>query len=65
MKTNNINSRIDQEKRKVETLDRQLALKEADLKKQYGQMEGAYRRMEQMSTSLNNFSNQNSSSNNR
>ena len=65
MKTVNINSRIDQEKRRIETLDRQLALKEADLKKQYGQMEGAYRRMEQMSTSLDRFQQQNSNTNNR
>jgi flagellar hook-associated protein 2 len=65
MKTGNINSRIDQEKRRIETLDRQLAAKEADLKKQYGQMEGAYRRMEQMSTSLDRFQQQNGNSGNR
>ena len=65
LKTGNINSRIDQEKRRIETLDRQLAMKEADLKKQYGQMEGAYRRMEQMSTSLDRFQQQNSGNNNR
>ena len=64
LKTGNMNSRIDQEKRRIETLDRQLAAKEADLKKQYGQMEGAYRRMEQMSNSLDRFQQQNSNNNN-
>ncbi|MCL2320165.1 MAG: flagellar filament capping protein FliD, partial [Treponema sp.] len=64
LKTNTINSRVDQEKQRVQTLDRQLAAKEADLKKQYSQMEGAYNRMEQMSTSLNRFQQQNSANNN-
>ncbi|MCL2130109.1 MAG: flagellar filament capping protein FliD, partial [Treponema sp.] len=58
-KTGSMNSRIDEEKRRIQTLDRQLALKEADLKKQYGQMEGAFNRMEQMSTSLDRFQQQN------
>jgi len=65
MKTGTMNSRIDQEKRRIDTLDRQLASKEANLKKQYGQMEGAYNRMEQMSTSLDRFQQQNSANNNR
>jgi flagellar hook-associated protein 2 len=63
LRTNTINSRIDQERRTILTLDRQLAAKEADLKRQYGQMEGAYRRMEQMSTSLDRFQQQNSNNN--
>ena len=63
LKTNNMNSRIDQEKRRIQTLDRQLAAKEADLKKQYSQMEGAYGRMEQMSASLDRFQQQNSLNN--
>ena len=63
LKTSNMNSRIDQEKRRIETLDRQLASKEADLKKQYGQMEGAFNRMEQMTTSLDRFQQQNSNNN--
>ena len=63
LKTGNMNSRIAQEKSRIETLDRQLASKEAELKKQYGQMEGAYNRMEQMSSSLDNFSRQNNNNN--
>ena len=59
-KAGNMTMRIDQEKRRIETLDRQLAVKEADLKKQYSQMEGAYSRMEQMSASFGRFQQQNS-----
>jgi flagellar hook-associated protein 2 len=61
LKTGTADSRINQENRRIETLDRQLAAKEADLKIQYSQMESAYARMEQMSTSLDRFSQQNSS----
>jgi len=59
-KTSSMDSKIQQESRRIETLDRQLAAKEADLKRQYSQMEGAYNRMEQMGTSLDRFSQQNS-----
>jgi len=59
LKTGNIDSKIQQESKRIETLDRQLAAKEAELKKQYSQMENAYNRMEQMSGSLNNFQQQN------
>jgi len=62
IKTGNIDSKIQQESRRIETLDRQLAAKEADLKRQYSQMEGAYNRMEQMGTSLDRFQQQNSNS---
>ncbi|MDR1956490.1 MAG: flagellar filament capping protein FliD [Treponema sp.] len=58
LKTGTIDSQINQEQRRVETLERQLALKEASLKNQYGQMEGAYNRMERMSSSLDQFSQQ-------
>lgn len=58
LKTGSIDSRIDQESRRIEALDRQLAAKEASLKRQYSQMEGAYNRMDQMSTSLDQFSQQ-------
>jgi flagellar hook-associated protein 2 len=61
LKTGTVDSRINQEQRRVETLDRQLAAKEAELKIQYSQMESAYNRMEQMSSSLDRFSQQNSS----
>jgi flagellar hook-associated protein 2 len=65
LKTGTIDSRIRQDERRIETLERQLAAKEATLKNQYGQMEGAYDRLERMSTSLDQFSRQNSTSNNR
>jgi len=60
LKTSTIDARISQETSRIQTLDRQLAAREADLRRQYGQMEGAYNRMEQMSTSLDRFSQQNS-----
>jgi flagellar hook-associated protein 2 len=55
-----IDSRIKQDDRRIASLTKQLADKEVSLKKQYSQMESAYDRMEQMSTSLDNFSKQNS-----
>jgi flagellar hook-associated protein 2 len=61
LKTGTVDSRINQENRRIETLDRQLAAKEAELKIQYSQMESAYNRMEQMSSSLDRFNQQNSS----
>jgi flagellar hook-associated protein 2 len=64
LKTGTIDSRISQDKRRIDTMERQLAAKEADLKIQYARMEGAYARMEQMSSSLENF-NQRNSGNNR
>jgi flagellar hook-associated protein 2 len=66
LKTNSIDSRVSQDQRRMETLDRQLASKESALKAQYGQMEGAFTRMERMGTSLDNFSQQaNNNNNNR
>jgi flagellar hook-associated protein 2 len=60
LKTGTIDSRISEDRRRIDTMERQLAAKEADLKIQYSRMESAYNRMEQMSSSLNNFSQQNS-----
>jgi flagellar hook-associated protein 2 len=60
LKTGTLDSRISQDQRRIDTMDRQLAAKEAALKQQYGQMEAAYNRMERMSTSLDQFSQQNS-----
>ncbi|MDR3302873.1 MAG: flagellar filament capping protein FliD [Treponema sp.] len=60
LKTNTIDARVSQQQRRIDTLDRQLASKEAALKLQYGQMENAYNRMEQMTSSLDQFSQQNS-----
>ncbi|MDR2370119.1 MAG: flagellar filament capping protein FliD, partial [Treponema sp.] len=56
LKTGTIDSRISQDRRRIEAMERQLAAKEADLKIQYGRMEAAYNRMESMSSSLDNFS---------
>ena len=58
-KTNGMDSRIAQETRRIETFDRQLSVREAELKRQFSQMEGAYSRMEQMSSSLERFQQQN------
>jgi flagellar hook-associated protein 2 len=58
LKTGTIDSRISQDTRRIETMDRQLAAKEADLRVQYSRMESAYARMEQMSSSLDNFGRQ-------
>jgi len=62
LKTGTLDSKISQDKRRIDTMERQLAAKEADLKIQYGRMENAYARMEKMSSSLDNFSQQNSKS---
>jgi flagellar hook-associated protein 2 len=56
LKTGTLSSQIAQDKRRIDTMDRQLAAKEAELKIQYSRMESAYDRMERMSTSLDNFS---------
>jgi len=59
LKTGTLDSRISQDKRRIDTMERQLAAKEVDLKIQYSRMESAYDRMEKMSSSLDNFSQQN------
>ncbi|MDR1931085.1 MAG: flagellar filament capping protein FliD [Treponema sp.] len=64
LKTGTLDSKIDQEQRRISTLDRQLAAKEAALKRQYGNMENAFSRMEKMGTSLDQFS-QRANANNR
>jgi flagellar hook-associated protein 2 len=64
LKTGSIDSKINQEERHIATLDRQLAAKEASLRRQYGAMESAYSRMEKMGTSLDNFSKQANAINN-
>jgi flagellar hook-associated protein 2 len=57
-KTAGIDSRIASNDRRIETLDRQLTIKEQTLKAQYGELEGAYTRMERMSDSLQQFGRQ-------
>jgi len=59
LKTGTLDSRISQDKRRIDTMERQLASKEADLKIQYSRMESAYDRMEKMSSSLDGFTQQN------
>ncbi|MDR0452670.1 MAG: flagellar filament capping protein FliD [Treponema sp.] len=65
LKTGTIDSRVNQDTRRIDTMERQLAAREMTLKNQYAQMEGAYSRMEQMSTSLDSFSQQANNNNNR
>jgi flagellar hook-associated protein 2 len=65
LKTGTIDSRISQDTRRIDTMERQLAAKELALKTQYAQMEGTYSRMEQMSSSLDSFTQQANSNNNR
>jgi flagellar hook-associated protein 2 len=60
IKTTTLDSRITQDQRRIATLQQQLAAKEQEYRMQFAQMENAYSRMEQMSNSLNNFSQQNS-----
>ena len=60
LKTGTIDSRISQDRRRIDTMDRQLAAKEAQLRLQYSRMESAWTRMEHLSTSLDNFNQQNS-----
>jgi flagellar hook-associated protein 2 len=55
-KAGSLDTRIASNTRRMETIDRQLARKESDLRMQYGKMEDAYTRMDQMSRSLENFS---------
>jgi flagellar hook-associated protein 2 len=65
LKTGTIDSRINQDTRRIDTMERQLAAKELALKTQYAQMESTYSRMEQMSTSLDSFTQQANNNNNR
>ncbi|MDR0669709.1 MAG: flagellar filament capping protein FliD [Treponema sp.] len=65
LKAGTIDSRISQDRRRIETMDRQLAAREAQLKLQYGEMEGAYSRMEQLSSSLDSLSRQTTTGSNR
>ncbi|MDR2785920.1 MAG: flagellar filament capping protein FliD [Treponema sp.] len=65
LKTGTIDSRINQDTRRIDTMERQLAAKEMALKNQYAQMEGTYSRMEQMSTSLYIFTQQANKNNRR
>jgi flagellar hook-associated protein 2 len=61
LKTSSLDRRIGDDRKRMETIDRQLAAKEQTLRNQYGQMEGAYNQMERMSTTLENFGKSNNS----
>lgn len=60
VKTGTLDRQISQQKRSIEDLDRQLATKEADLKRQYASMEASLGQMEGTSSSIDQFSKQNS-----
>jgi flagellar hook-associated protein 2 len=57
LKTSSLDRSIGDGRQRIESIDRQLAVKEQTLRTQYGQMENAYNQMEQMSTTLENFGN--------
>jgi flagellar hook-associated protein 2 len=65
LRTGGIDSKINQEQRRIATLDRQLEAKEASLQRQFGNMENAFNRMEKMGTAMDNFSKQANANNNR
>jgi flagellar hook-associated protein 2 len=55
LKTSSLDRSIGDGRKRIESIDRQLATKEQSLKAQYGQMENAYNQMERMSSTLENF----------
>ena len=59
LKTNTIDSRIAQDQRRVDNMERQLAARETELRIQYARMESAFARMERLSDSFENFNQQN------
>ena len=58
-RTRTIDSQVARQQREIENLDRQLATKEADLKRKYGLMEGALGQMESSASAWDNFGKQN------
>ena len=60
LKTGTIDAQRTREKASIDTMDRQLAAKEADLKRKYGLMEGALNQMEGTAGSIENFNKQQS-----
>jgi flagellar hook-associated protein 2 len=59
LKQSTLDSRINQDERRIGTMERQLAAKEQEYKMQFAKMEAAYARMESMTSSLDNFNQQN------
>lgn len=60
LKTGTLDTQLASEKKKLETYDAQLVTKEQDLKEKYGSMEASLNKMESSSSSIDNFSKQNS-----
>ena len=60
-RTAGLDTRITETERRITQLDQQLDQKEADLRRQYAQMEGALNRLESQSDSISNFNRRNSS----
>jgi flagellar hook-associated protein 2 len=59
LKTGTLDSQIGNEKRSLDSLDAQLASKEMELKRKYGEMESSLNRMQSASSSIDSFSKQN------
>ena len=62
-RTSGLDTRISETERRITQLDQQLDRKEADLRQQYAQMEGALNRLESQSESISNFNRRNSGQN--
>jgi len=58
-RTRGLDTRIDSTERRIAQLDIQLENKEADLRRRFGQMEGALKSLENQSSAIQNFNNQN------
>ncbi|MFH2115345.1 MAG: flagellar filament capping protein FliD, partial [Spirochaetota bacterium] len=58
-RTRTIDSQVDRQQKDIENFDRQLASKEAELKRKYGLMEGALGQMESSASAWDNFGKQN------
>ncbi len=58
-KTRTFDTQIASQQTRIETLDRQLVAKEAELRRKYGMMEGALQSMERSSQDISNFMKQN------
>jgi len=59
VKTRTFDTQIASQQTRIETLDRQLIAKEAELRRKYGMMEGALQNMERSSQDISNFMKQN------
>lgn len=59
VKTRTYDTQIASQQTRIETLDRQLIAKEAELRRKYGMMEGALQSMERSSQDISNFMQQN------